>query len=283
MEPLLRRGADLYYLQWTVLESAIIPASAGDWGGAAQRIDQALEINRRSGYRALEPWFLAHAARVHRWRGDRDAAMAAARHAVALVDESPHPWWLPTTYAELARALVDRGDIGDAVALLRRARAVVGPRGARAHLLAVTAPLAEATGSAELLAEVDALLGAIDTPSGGAWLHGAAAYLSAARAHLSGGAPSRSRQILAPVLQAAARVPSVPEQAEALLVDGTAAAALGEVEAADILGRALTLAEESLMPDTAAAVRAALPRRPAQSSSAKRAAARAAPSAGTGT
>jgi hypothetical protein len=179
--------------------------------------------------------------------------------------------------------LIERGDAGEAVMLLERARSAVGPRGAPAHLLAATAPLAEATGSAGLLAEVDALLDAIVTPDGGAWLHGAGAYLAAARAHLSGGANTRCRQIVAPLLRAAARVPCVPTQTEALLVDGTAAGALGDGEAADILYQALALAEQHGMPDTAARVRAVLARRPAQRSSARRAAARAAPSVGTGT
>jgi tetratricopeptide (TPR) repeat protein len=289
LEPLLRRLGDLHYLQWTVFESAVIPAAAGDWAEALRRIEAALDLNRRSGYLVHEPWFVAHSARVHRWRGDTEAALNAARRSVALVEEMPHSWWIPTTQTQLAIALLDTGDVDAARAALQAARSAVGPRGAPAHVAAATALLAQVSGSPERLAEAEAMLDAISAPPGGAWLHGAAAYLAVARTHIAAGDPARARTVLAPLVEAARRVPSVGELAEALLVDGTAGAALGDGDAATVLREAQTLAQRHHMPRIAAAARTAL-RTPVparaeltrQRSSAKRAAARAAPSAGTG-
>jgi hypothetical protein len=56
---------------------------------------------------------------------------------------------------------------GRAVGLLTEVVAEARHEGAEAHLLRCLAPLAEATGDGDVLAEADALLRRIDTPPAG--------------------------------------------------------------------------------------------------------------------
>ncbi len=268
LEPLWRRLGDLQFLQWTVFESAFIPFAAGDWDETIRRIDLAVDINRRSGFTAYEVWFIAHAAAVQRLRGETDVALAHSRRAVALVDDAPHPWWAPATYTQLALTLLDAAAAGDgrgpggadraeAVALLHRARNVARPHSAPAHLAPATALLAELTGSAELLAEADELLRAITTP-------GRRMAVRRGRLSSGGSGPSCSGGGRAGVGDRCAgparggRIPSVPAQVAVLLVDGSAARALGDPEAPAIMARAAALATRYRLPRHSAAAHAAL-------------------------
>jgi hypothetical protein len=82
----------------------------------------------------------------------------------------------------------------------RKHRGVPGRGGG--HLLRCLAPLAQATGSTEILAEADALLKVINVPPGSAWLLGWDVYLSLARAWLDQRRPARSKLILPPLIDA---------------------------------------------------------------------------------
>jgi hypothetical protein len=89
------------------------------------------------------------------------------------------------------------------------------------------AVLAEATGSAGLLAEADDLLDGVAAPPGAAWILGADCYLAVARAHLAcapadPAAPGRARAVLAPLLTAARRTGWVPVLVAAGRVDAAA-------------------------------------------------------------
>jgi DNA-binding SARP family transcriptional activator/tetratricopeptide (TPR) repeat protein len=244
LEPLLRRAGDLFTLQWAVFESAFVPFGAGDWDAAAARMELAIETNRRSGFTAYEGWFTSHVAMLDQLRGRYDSALERGRHAVALANDSPHPWWLPTTHTLLAATLVATGAPEAAIPLLRRAREVAGVgTGAPAHLGPATALLAEVTGSADLLAEAAALLDGIRAPDGGAWLYGAETYLAVARGWLAHGEPQRARDTLAPMLAAAVRGPLVSALTGGLLVDAQAGLQLGDPAAPAQLDRAAALAD----------------------------------------
>ena len=133
---------------------------------------------------------------------------------------------------------------GRGLDLLAEVVAEVRHEGAEAHLLRCLAPLAEATGDGAVLAEPDALLHRVDTPSGGAWLTGMDAYTAVARAWIARGEPGRAREVLRPLLAAAARTGWLPALAAGALEDGRAAARLGAAdEARAALGRARDLAE----------------------------------------
>jgi tetratricopeptide (TPR) repeat protein len=268
LEPLLRGLGDLELLQWAVFESAFAPVAAGEWDRALERIDDALAVNRRSGRQVHAAWFVAHLGWIARLRGRPDEAVDYGRRAVALATPFAHRWFVPVAEAFLGAALYDAGETASAVRLLTGACEQIGRRGAEAHRLRCVAPLAEASGSREVLDEAAALLAGIDAPTDSAWLPGADAYLAVGRAWLQHGEPGRAREAVRPLRSAAARHGWRTVLAQADLVDARAAAALGDLDADRLLASATRSARTLGMP--------------AQISSASRVAARSAPSVGTG-
>lgn len=227
LDPLLRRIGDLELLQWAVFESAFRAIAAADWTLATERIDAALAVSHRSGHPWHESWFIAHLGWLARARGQLDVAERHGRRAVELATSVAHRWFVPTAHALLGSTLLELGETDEAAQVLTTARDRAGRGGAEAHLLRCLAPLAEATGSAEVLGEADTLLAGMAMPPGSAWFLGTDVYLSIARAWLAHGEPDRARAVLRPLLSAAHRSRWVPMEAQACLADGCAAAALG--------------------------------------------------------
>ncbi|MDX6521335.1 MAG: hypothetical protein QOF08_1940 [Gaiellales bacterium] len=254
LEPLLRRLGDHFRLHWTLFESGFVAVAAGDWAAAAARFEQALEANRHGGVAAYTGWHTAHLGWLARVQGRYDEAIAFGRRAVELCEETPHAWCAAISAAQLGRTLLEMGATEAAIELFERGRNLAEREGSEAYLLACIGPLAEATGSMEVLAEADRMLAAITAPPGSAWLYGEAAYLSVARAWLARREAERARNVLAPMLDAAARVPWVAPLADGCLVDGQCAAVLGSAEEARaLLTRAAELAAEFRLPRIAAA------------------------------
>ncbi len=268
LEPLLRRLGDLRLLHWTIFESAFPALAAGDWATATARIGASVDVCRRSGSMSHAAWHVAVSGAVARLRGRYGEAVSTGRRAVALSEEAPHFWTAAVAGAELGTTLLELGEPVEAIAVLERTRAVAASQsGAEASLLRCLAPLAEATGSVEVLAEASALLGRIRAPAGSAFLAGDGCYLAVARAWLARGEPRRARATLAPLLHAAGRVPWVAPLAAASLADGRAAAALGlGGEATVLLKRAEELARRHGLPriakESAAALGLPAPARP---------------------
>jgi tetratricopeptide (TPR) repeat protein len=182
LEPLTRRLGDLRRLPWTIFESAFPALAAGDWATAIARIDTSLEVSRRSGSMAHAAWHVAIRGTVARLQGRYDEAAGTGRHAVALSEEAPHSWTASVAGAELGGTLLEMGAADEAIEVLERTRAVAAAQaGAEASLLRCLAPLAEATGSAGLLAEAAALLDRIRAPAGSAFLAGDGCYLAVGR------------------------------------------------------------------------------------------------------
>lgn len=232
LEPLLRHAGDLWRLQWTVFESSFPFIAAASWQGASARIEAALAINRRSGYAAYEGWFTAHLGWVARLQGRYDDAVGHGRRAMTTTVHVNHAWFSATAAAMLATTLLELGDRAAATEVLRNASTGGGQSGTEAYRLRYLAALAEATGSPDILAEADRLLGGIDVPAGRAWLLGADAYLGVARAWLEAGRPDRAELTVVPLLDAAARVPWVGVVAEGALVTGRCAQMNGDRAAA---------------------------------------------------
>ena len=222
LEPLLRRQGDLFRLQHAVFESAFVPLAAGDWDQAIAGTESAIEINRRSGYPHWAGSYVAHLAWLARLRGRDGEAVSLGRHALRLSEANGHPWGGALACAVLGAALLAGGNRAEAIELFERGHATAHEDGAEAYLLRCLAPLAEATGSPEILAEADRLLAGARLPAGDAWVLGYEVYLSVARAWLTAGQPERARAVLAPLLAAAERVPWVAALAAALVVDGRA-------------------------------------------------------------
>lgn len=210
LDGMFREQGDLWFLQWTAFEAAFAPLALGRYDDALAQIERANEINRRSGYIGYESWFTAHLGWVNRLAGRLDAARRLGRRACERSVEATHPWWQKTSAGFYAATLLEDGDRAAAVAVLERARSSGPSDDMASYELRCLAPLAEATGSAELLEQADAMLAAITAPDGSAWLLGADAYFCVARAWRHSGEPARARAALAPLRAAARRVPWVP-------------------------------------------------------------------------
>ncbi|MEN3356599.1 MAG: hypothetical protein V7637_581 [Mycobacteriales bacterium] len=254
LEPLLRRGGDLRRLQWTVFEAALPALAAGDWETALSGVDGAAAVNRRSGYLAYEPWYLAHLGWIERLRGRLDAALARGERALAAAATGGHPWWTATAAGFLGATLLAAGEPHEAGRVLAAGLAVAERNGAEAYRLRCLGPLAEATGLRSDVDRAGAMLDRIVAPDGAAWLMGSDAYLAVARAWLALSEPDRALAALAPLLAAAERAGWVGPLAEGLLVAGRCAAARGEpADAAALLARAGGIAAAHGMPLIAAA------------------------------
>ncbi|WP_214401294.1 tetratricopeptide repeat protein [Pseudonocardia lacus] len=247
--PLLRRLQNPELLQWAVFESAFAAIGAAEWEAAEARIGEAITISARNGYYLHEGWFATHLAWVARLQGHHGAALDHARRAMGLAEGTDHRWFATTADVQLACTLRELGDTEQAVALLTSARERAEREGAEGHLLRCLGPLAEATGCPDVLADADALLGQIRAPAGSAWLLGSDSYVTIAHAWTNHGEPTRAREVISPLLHAAERQGWIPALAAGKLVDGRAAAALGDLTAArSALRDAVDLAHRHRMP-----------------------------------
>ena len=250
LEPLLRRTGDLFLLQWAVFESSFIPFARADWRRAVELVQEALELNRRSGHAAYEGWFHAHLGWIARLEGRHADALEHGRRSLVRVGDQPHSWWNAFGRAMLATTLLETGaDHAEVTALLEEGLRLAGRGGTPAYRLRCLALLAQVTGSRELLADADATLATVSAPAGHVWLHGTDVYVAVATAHLDHGAVDAAAHVIAPVLTAARLVGSVPALAQVLLVDARCAAARGEDEhARAAMGEAERLAGRYGMP-----------------------------------
>jgi tetratricopeptide (TPR) repeat protein len=228
LDPLLRRQGDLYLLQTAVFESAFVPMAAGDWDQAIAATEEAIEINRRSGWPHWAASFFAYLGWLARLRGRDDQAVSLGRRALHLCRANDHPWVGALACAELGTTLVAAGNRAEAIELFERGHATAQTAGAEAYVLRCLGPLAEVTRSPAVLAEADRLLAGARLPAGDAWVLGYEVYLSVARGWLTADQPERARAVLAPLLGAVERVPWVAALAAALVVDGAALGRLGE-------------------------------------------------------
>jgi DNA-binding SARP family transcriptional activator/tetratricopeptide (TPR) repeat protein len=199
LEPLARRSGDLFLLQWLVFEQSFIPLAAGDWDRAAALVEEATALNRRSGRVKYEGWFLAHLGWIARLAGHTGDAVGHGRRAVAAVPPDGHSWFGATASSMLACTLLSTGEEAgrrEAVRLLRHGLAAADRSGAEGYRLRCLAPLAEATGSHDALAQADRMLAAARVPDGFAWLHGVDVYLALGRGWLAAGRPQPAADVL---------------------------------------------------------------------------------------
>ena len=261
LEPLLRRQGDLWRLQWTVFESSFPFVAAADWTAAVAQVEAALALNRRSGYVGYESWLTAHLGWLARLQGHYPDALGHGRRAIDQEASALHAWFITTAAAMLSTTLMEMGDREQAVAVLRDVPFGGAESQTEAYRLRYLAALAEATGSADALAEADRLLTAIDAPAGGAWLLGSDAYLGVARAWLAAGHPELAADRIAPLVVAAERQQWIPVLAQGLLVAGESELIAGDQSAGyETLSRAATLAEHHGMPGIARRAHERLPR-----------------------
>jgi len=249
LKPLLRRLDDLVRLQWAEFDSAFLFIASADWDKAVAAMQTAIEVNRRGGYPSWVALYTMYLGWVARLRGRDDKALMLGRQALELTEQHKHLWVEATACAMHGTTLLLTGDRTGAIELLERGLAAAEAGGAEANLLRCAAPLAEASGSAAVLADADRLLEQASIPADGAWLYGEEACLALARAWLVRREPERARVVLAPLLAVAERVPWTPMLAATLAVDGRALLQLGQREPARAhLLRAEHLAREHGLP-----------------------------------
>ncbi|MDQ1643371.1 MAG: hypothetical protein QOJ90_2722 [Actinomycetota bacterium] len=248
LEPELRRRGDLWWLQWSVFESAYPDVAAAQWDRAEERIRAALDVNRRSGYLAYGIWFEAQLGWLLRLTGRQEEALEVGRRSVASRVGGQHPWWRSTACQRFAETLVEAGARAEAADLLTEGLAAAEQDGSEAYVLGCRALLADVSGDPAVLAAADAMLRAVQAPEGRVWMLGAESYLALARAWLAAGDPTRAREILAALAAAARAQGWRPVLAQALVQDAITARAVNDPSAAALAAEALAAAEAAGMP-----------------------------------
>ncbi len=200
--PLVRRARGDWVLSWCLFEESFVAMSEGDVDQARAKVAAAVETNLASGFPAHALFFRAHAARFAGVAGDLDTAVAEGRAALAEAAEVDHPWWLATAAGLLAASLLDARRPEEAATVAGPAWDAVAGHGDEAYQLLTLAPLAQATGRPELVARAVAGIEAVRTPPGHAWLLGADAYLTTARAVAETGDRAAAVAVLAPLMAA---------------------------------------------------------------------------------
>ena len=107
--PLLGRLRLPWLMQWALLESALVPAAEARWQEARRRVDEALEVNRATGYGAYAGFFRAQRGWLARLAGDLDAALDDGRRSVADTSPADHPWWYAMAVGTYASTLLEVG------------------------------------------------------------------------------------------------------------------------------------------------------------------------------
>ncbi|SEC99973.1 Predicted ATPase [Nocardioides exalbidus] len=213
IHPLLAEHPDPWLHQWVVFESAFVPAAHDDWAVARERLAEALELNRRSGFPAYAGWLTSYQAWLLRLEGDLDEARRLGRAAVEATSAVDHPWWHSWAAGLLAATLVETGDHDEAVAVARAGLAARSGT-ARPGRLLCAATLAAMTG--ESTREATEALDRVDCPPGAAWVLGADAYLLLAGAARRRGDEEEADRLVAPLRAATSELwPAVRARVEA--------------------------------------------------------------------
>jgi len=247
---LWRERDDLWYLQFTLQESAFVPIGRARWDEAAQRLADAAAINRRIRDPLAEILILHALCWLHRSRGAYEESLAAGRRAVTLAADTTWAGWAAEA---LGRTLLDLGAAAEAAEVLERGLDAGQKIGALNESVRCMGQLAWAR--LELGAEDEAVALAaraeelLERVTGGPFLFGAHAYASLARVLLATGAPERGENLLRPVLEAAERFGWLETVALSELVLGLCLEASGEPDqASEALARAARLADEHQIP-----------------------------------
>ena len=263
--PLWRERGDLWYLQWTLLESAFVPIGAARWDEAEERLADAVGINRRIRDPLAEILMLDALCWLHRSRGAYEEALTAGRRAVAL---SADLGWEGWTAATLGSALLDLRAASSAAEVLERGLAAGERVGAPNEIVRCLGQLAWARlmlgaedEASALAARAERLLRQASVPDGRAYLFGMHAYAATARVFLETGAPEQGEALLVPLLDAAAHSGWREAAAATELAVGLCMEARGELELAGAaFAHAAEVADEHRIPAPGWEAHAALAR-----------------------
>ncbi len=205
------RAGDLYLLQWAYIEGATTPLAGGDLVGARQRMEQAVEINRRFPSDGIARALILEASSwIDRAAGDPGAAVAAVRDAIETMREQPAPEWWAWLEASLGSHLIAQGKVPEAITVLesalRHSQAIKSPNRAfraASHLAWARQLAGDEQGSRAALAQAQQVLVTITAPPGQVFLDGYASYLAVARTFLAHGDLHEAQELVVPLLAAA--------------------------------------------------------------------------------
>lgn len=265
LEEIERRQGDLWYLQWTLLESSFVPLARARWDPATAKLEEALAINRRIGDAFCGPLIHAATCWLERSRGDLGRALAEGRIAVKLTERAGPAPWSAWTRATLGWALLDLRAADDAVAVLERGVAdavALGDRfRAAGHLAWAHALTGDHARAEQAASEAEQALAKLEVRTNGAFVFGFGAATGLARAHLAAGRPERGEATLTPLLAVADRSGWHDAAASVSLVLALCQEARSQADAARThLRRAIDLAEHHGLPGVDWEARAALAR-----------------------
>jgi class 3 adenylate cyclase/DNA polymerase III delta prime subunit len=208
LERTQRRRGDLWYLQWTLCESAHVPLERCDWSEAQRRADEALAISERIGDHRTAILIRDTSGWIARCRGDYARSLALAREALARADTAQADW-LGWVTAGLAAPLLDLFACEEAIAILERGLAAAERNRARGQIFRCLGALSLATRQAGAEARADELAERarqiaerVTTPPGRVDFWGEPAYFALAQSQLASGDVRRAEELMQGRLQA---------------------------------------------------------------------------------
>ncbi len=263
-----RRRLELWYLQWTLQESAFASIGRARWEEAATRLDEALAVGQRIGDTTGKALILTARCRLERSRGQYARALEVGEEAVAGADREGGDVWLGWSAAELARTLADLRAWPESLSLFGQALAAAEDLDARAQTFGVLGELAwtrlrtgDREGAAAAAERWDRMAASVDTPSGTAYLYAFQTYLCRARVAAASGELELAEAILDAVREPIAKAGIREAAAELYGALAACAEARGErSQAARLLAGGLEAVGENGLPATRLGLHCALAR-----------------------
>jgi tetratricopeptide (TPR) repeat protein len=253
LEVIERGSGELWYLQWTLLESAFAPLARADWDAAQKRLAETLAINARIDDWVFRPLIHDATGWLERSRGHYEQALAEGRLAAELAMPGERDRWSAWTRVTLGWTLLELRAAQDAVHVLEEAltasELLTDRFRAAGHLAWARALSGDEAGAATAAGVADDALSRLRAPPGRAFLFGFGAIVALARTALAAGRPEDVEVLLAPVRAAAQRFGWQEAEASSSLVLGLSYKARGSGDdARDSLTRAVAISREHGLP-----------------------------------
>ncbi len=211
LERTQRRRGDLWFLQWTLYESAHVPLERCEWHEAERRASEALAISERISDHPSAVLIRDTSGWIARCRGDYARALALGREAVTRAD-TPQADWLGWVSAGLAAPLLDLFAGEEAMAVLERGLAAAERNRARGQIFRCLGALSLAvrltggdgteTRARELAERARQIAEHVTTPPGRVDLWGEPAYFAIAESLLWSGDVRGAEELMQSRLQA---------------------------------------------------------------------------------
>jgi tetratricopeptide (TPR) repeat protein len=235
LEPRQRQRGDIWFLQWTLLESSYVPMARADWSGAEQRLEEALALARRT----FEPLSEALTLDAMRWlEQQRGRYGRAIELSAAAVERAPEPFggWAGAGRAE---TMIDLMAAEEALEFGARAVAAAERYNARPQIFRALAPMIEGhllqgglEAAGKLAERAKQLQRSITTPPGMTFMWGIGTYLAIAHVELARGRAQHAHDLLAPLVDPVQRSGIAASRGSLAIAMGRALTALESPEPA---------------------------------------------------